>query len=661
MKLIYAYIKQFRNIFNQDVRFSDEFDVSYDFSLSFPDALTIEKNEKPKPVVFDNSRLNNVHIIVGKTGSGKTNILQLVGMTEDERLRQTEPGDSYFLLYEENSFYLIEPFNISIDSTLLPQEMNYSHERLPDHIKEKFRLKDSMLMFKFSLDGNGKPKKIAHIQPTDLQCSLTYVFSGFDKHAFASYPYSDDKLKEVSTVGSWMPRFIAEYHKTALWSSCSLLKEYVEEFAEGSIKRKAAFVIENHNWADKIKQHIGDDLEDHDYWTFIGRSMKDELDYFRGEKVKKRKQVSIKHQFIHDLWTDYALYLRRWISYIQTFPEEIPEENLDASSTADVYQEFLDYYFEKEQEESGDTSGIDPTVLPDFENISILKRIEWLSMYIDRKGDGVARGLLWQIYTDIKDIGFILGKFDDKYFTSTTFTMPVMDMYTDENKILVEDLFERMEMYRPDDTGIFTEMLLPYHFAYISSGEYQFAKVLGSIEEYCVKLAIGENSEVNSLEDKPNILYLFDEPETYMHPELCRTFMSRLDSVLKRREAKTDVQIIISTHSPLILSDVLPSQITRLDVNEKGYCIVKDKSEKGYFGANIHTILSDGFFLDFTIGEYARVFLQQKMDWLNGLSEVREDDKQEFNKIKSIVPLIGDAVIRGSFEQKLRQLDDQIE
>ena len=652
MKLIYAYIKQFRNIFNQDVRFSDEFDVSYDFSLSFPDALTIEKNEKPKPVVFDNSRLNNVHIIVGKTGSGKTNILQLVGMTEDERLRQTEPGDSYFLLYEENSFYLIEPFNISIDSTLLPQEMNYSHERLPDHIKEEFRLRDSMLMYKFSLDGDGKPKTIVHIQPTKLQVSLTCVFSGFDKHAFASNPYSDDKLKDVSTDGSWMPRFIAEYHKTALWSSCSLLKEYVEEFAEGSIKRKAAFVIENHNWADKIKQHIGDDLEDHDYWTFIGRSMKDELDYFRGEKVKKRKQVSIKHQFIHDLWTDYALYLRRWISYIQTFPEEIPEENLDASSTADVYQEFLDYYFEKEQEESGDTSGIDPTVLPDFENISILKRIEWLSMYIDRKGDGVARGLLWQIYTDIKDIGFILGKFDDKYFTSTTFTMPVMDMYTDENKILVEDLFERMEMYRPDDTGIFTEMLLPYHFAYISSGEYQFAKVLGSIEEYCVKLAIGENSEANSLENKPNILYLFDEPDTYMHPELCRTFMNRLDSVLKRREAKTDVQIIISTHSPLILSDVLPSQITRLDVNEKGYCIVKDKSEKGYFGANIHTILSDGFFLDFTIGEYARVFLQQKMDWLNGLSEVREDDKQEFNKIKSIVPLIGDAVIRGSFEQR---------
>ena len=52
------------------------------------------------------------------------------------------------------------------------------------------------------------------------------------------------------------------------------------------------------------------------------------------------------------------------------YPKEVDEDNLDSSGTVDVHQEFLDYYFEKEQEESGLERGIDPTVLPDFENSS---------------------------------------------------------------------------------------------------------------------------------------------------------------------------------------------------------------------------------------------------------------------------------------------------
>ena len=202
-----------------------------------------------------------------------------------------------------------------------------------------------------------------------------------------------------------------------------------------------------------------------------------------------------------------------------------------------------------------------------------------------------------------------------------------------------------MEGYRPDDTGIFTNELLPYHFLCISSGEYQFAKILGGIEELCVRLSVDKT--------KPHIIYLLDEPETYMHPELCRTFLKRLDDVLKERTARTDIQIIISTHSPLLLSDVLPGQITRLDLDKNGYCLIKNSTEKAYFGANIHTILADGFFLDYTIGEYARVFLQENINWLKEFL-VKEnktvDDKHRVQELKSIVPYIGDPLIKNSFE-----------
>lgn len=126
-----------------------------------------------------------------------------------------------------------------------------------------------------------------------------------------------------------------------------------------------------------------------------------------------------------------------------------------------------------------------------------------------------------------------------------------------------------------------------------------------------------------------------------------------LDDVLKERTARTDIQIIISTHSPLLLSDVLPGQITRLDLDKNGYCLIKNSTEKAYFGANIHTILADGFFLDYTIGEYARVFLQENINWLKEFL-VKEnktvDDKHRVQELKSIVPYIGDPLIKNSFE-----------
>lgn len=80
---------------------------------------------------------------------------------------------------------------------------------------------------------------------------------------------------------------------------------------------------------------------------------------------------------------------------------------------------------------------------------------------------------------DIKDIAGFLEKLDDRYFTVDICSIPVVDMERAEYRELFDDLFERMEQYRPDDAGIFTECLLPYEFTRLSTGEYQYAKVLG--------------------------------------------------------------------------------------------------------------------------------------------------------------------------------------
>lgn len=667
MKLICAYIKRFRNIVNQEIYFTPYYTIVYNAALPFPDGLRICPTQPDAAIsaVHKSGNLSDVHLLVGKTGAGKTNILQMVGLEEEERREIEEASNSYFLIYRTNTGFLIEPYNMPISDELKKgYEENRRDRDLSDNLKLYVSIGESMQMYHFEINADGAPVNIVPKRPDELKKSrdYTYIFNGFDRYSFASWSYRESRLEGFEKNDKWLPRIMAEYHKTALWCSCRFLKEYIETFNTNNIKRKAALVIKSSNWANTIKQHLGENLIKSDYWSFEERKREAEIEA-HGKAVKPLMKPTIKQQFVHDLWTDYARYLREWIAYIDKFSVDSDEE--DESGLFGVNTEYWDYYFEKEQEEEAKLHRkkknrnyvqIDPTILPDWENISILKRIEWLSMYIDRK-DGYAKGLLWQIYSDIKDIGELLLRFDDKYFTLTTFTLPVVDMYTEQNKMLVDDLFERMEQYRPDQVGIFTKELLPYRFSCISSGEYQLAKVLGGIEEYCVRLSLGNYG------NRPHLIYLLDEPDTYMHPELCRIFLSKLNNILKEREAQTDIQVIISTHSPLLLSDVLPWQITRLDIDNDGYCIVKNGMGQECFGANIHSILADGFFLQYTIGEYAKNYLQNEIDWLDSIeseAERTEADGKHMKELKSVVPHIGDVIIRRCMENMLKNLGEEV-
>ena len=60
--------------------------------------------------IYDNGFMSNLRIIVGKTGSGKTNFLQLIGM-DWWNWEDTAESDVYLLLYkmhDENAFFVEE-------------------------------------------------------------------------------------------------------------------------------------------------------------------------------------------------------------------------------------------------------------------------------------------------------------------------------------------------------------------------------------------------------------------------------------------------------------------------------------------------------------------------------------------------------------------------
>lgn len=96
MKLIFAYIQHFKNLRGLEIPLSDDYNVSFTRGQ-----LLIQKTgiEEVKNTLYGGNLIKDLHIIVGRTGSGKTNLLQLIGMEEKDR-KLSSRSDAYFLLYK---------------------------------------------------------------------------------------------------------------------------------------------------------------------------------------------------------------------------------------------------------------------------------------------------------------------------------------------------------------------------------------------------------------------------------------------------------------------------------------------------------------------------------------------------------------------------------
>lgn len=125
---------------------------------------------------------------------------------------------------------------------------------------------------------------------------------------------------------------------------------------------------------------------------------------------------------------------------------------------------------------------------------------------------------------------------------------------------------------------------------------------------------------LHSMFQSSGVWWYIDEPEAYLHPEWCRTFIF---DYLKAYEAvkyylsstkgysandsfnpNKRFTIIFSTHSPFLLSDVTNDYIIYLE--KKDGATSEKKSDKECFAGNISEMYNENFFMQNTIGEFAR-------------------------------------------------------
>ena len=196
----------------------------------------------------------------------------------------------------------------------------------------------------------------------------------------------------------------------------------------------------------------------------------------------------------------------------------------------------------------------------------------------------------------------------------------------------------------------------------LSSGE-------SAMQNICAWMSIASNSVIREriLKDK-NILLLLDEVDLHMHPEWQRRFLDFLAKELKLQFRDYRIQVVITTHSPLILSDVPSGNIIYLGRKSNRCRVEGGPTERETFGANIFTLLKDSFYLERSLGEFAynriRVViddLQKLKNWnMEDSSESQQANYQEHRekcrKHKQLIEIIGEPVVRGKLQRLYAEL-----
>lgn len=193
----------------------------------------------------------------------------------------------------------------------------------------------------------------------------------------------------------------------------------------------------------------------------------------------------------------------------------------------------------------------------------------------------------------------------------------------------------------------------------ISSGEMQLVHSTSSVIYHLSNLNSVEKDDILVKYEYVNLI--LDEIELYFHPEYQRKFLKRLLDDINRANLKAikGINILIISHSPFVLSDIPSQNVLFLEVNESKQAIPKEYNSVNTFAENVHKILSNGFFLNSTMGEFARSKIHEFLSFeekdKTGLNELKYKNKRD--DFAKLIDLVGEKYVRNILKNHLEDLD----
>ncbi len=595
MELVYLWVEEYKNIHNQGFNFSPRFRCEYN-----PNDNNLTICDKKKKECKDNDYIENffgeninVTAIVGKNGSGKSSVFEVLTFLFWQGLIQSR-DDKTFFLFKSNRRFFIQCENYKLDSK--KGWKNLFHDvknKTSIKLSNKFTYRTHMPLIHFSncLSDMTHNKRLEYLK------SYSNFYNGIQP--------IESMMKSEDTYDNFNQKFLYilrqnnsffDFIDQKLHFNNYEIRLYISEIEAGFVQNL------NKNFVDILTFQKQPKLN------------KDELiikvlihiSIFMAEM----KISSSKHDLIKPNTKNFDLlqkYKREHIyePLIEIFNNKV---NYDSKFLENVLNILNDGLKNIDEQLDKNIFKIDL-----FENYKLIDK---------------------ESHSFDEDI-------DQSYSMFASKSYQMKDDYID--KIYDDKLLSWLIYHNILRINFFKKNNPEYQFLSLSSGEKNYLNVLTNF-----------SYTLFWLEENYQGVLLFDEIELAFHPQWQKNIINHLIEIYKHKVGRNDLKLhlIFTTHSPFLLSDIPKQNIIFLDTYENGNCKVVDglNDKKETFGANIHTLLSDSFFMeDGLMGEFAK----GKIDEVIKLLNKEHLEPKELKYCGEIISIIGEPIVKNQLQRML--------
>lgn len=241
------------------------------------------------------------------------------------------------------------------------------------------------------------------------------------------------------------------------------------------------------------------------------------------------------------------------------------------------------------------------------------------------------------------------GSFGRDYVTIVENIKRINDKFNNPNNHLARFPYQ---MFESSDIEFFLEWsefgIGKIEWSNLSSGEYALLSMISRL-----------NDANEHLVQDSSIILLIDEGELYFHPQWQKEWVNLMKNILTTiYPTINSIQVITTTHSPFILSDIPADRVLFLERTENGVRVINNLEETYHtFGANINSLYAHSFFLKGSLmGNFAKNKINQIADEI--VNQPSNNIYHNRERLTKFIQLIGEPIIRNKLllilEEKIR-------